>query len=137
MEPIGSAERMVRMNTATIIILLIIVVMVIFSIRSYMKKLAGGCCGGGDRIARMRPDDGNLSHYPYHKTVTVEGMVCANCARKVENAFNGQPGMCAKVSVEKKCAEVYGKAALNDDAIRQTISDAGYTPMSIRDASDR
>lgn len=120
------------MSVSTAVILIILLAVLVVGIKSYMKKLASGCCGSSDAVKKVRPQDADSSHYPYHKTVLIEGMMCENCARRVENAFNAQPGMMAKASAPKKCAEVWGKEPLDDGQIRKAISEAGYSAISIR-----
>ena len=119
------------MNAVSLGIVLLLLLIGIFSVRSYAKKLAGGCCGGGEAVKRVRPADRNLRHYPYRKRVEIYGMVCANCARRVESAFNAREGMCAKADVEKRCAIVYGKAPLEDSELRAVVSGAGYAALGI------
>lgn len=119
------------MNAPTLVILLILFVIVLFSIKSYMKKLASGCCGGSDRVHRVHAADGNPAHYAHHKVVTVDGLVCANCQKRVENAFNAQPGLLCRVNMEKKTADVYSKAPLEDAEIRRIVREAGYAALDI------
>ncbi|MDO5378368.1 MAG: cation transporter [Clostridia bacterium] len=120
------------MNASTAVILVILLAVLIVGVKSYMKKLASGCCGSSDAVKKVRPQDTDSGHYPYHKSVSVEGMMCENCARRVENAFNARPGMMAKASAQKKCAEVWSKEPLDDEMIRRAISEAGYSAVSIR-----
>lgn len=122
------------MNGSTVGILLVLVVVAVLAVRSYRKKLAGGCCGGdGEQVKRVRVADRNVRHYAYHKSVGVDGMVCANCARRVENAFNQREGVYARVNAEKKCADVYSKAPLPDADIRKIVSGAGYSALQIQE----
>ena len=62
---------------------------VVLVIRSYKKKLASGCCGASDEsVKKNKVADKDKSHYPYEKTLVVDGMVCKNCSARVENALN-------------------------------------------------
>ena len=119
------------MTPATSIICLVMLVIVIFGAKSYWKKLQHGCCGGGDAPEKIKADDCNPAHYPCHKVVTVEGMTCAHCVQRVENAFNAQSGVMAKVNLGKKRADVYSKAPLEDSEIRRIVAQAGYTVTNI------
>ena len=121
------------MNFSTAVILLIIALIGVFSVRSYKKKLDSGCCGGTDSVKKVRAADGNKANYPHHRVAVIDGMVCLNCARRVENAFNSQSGCMAKVNVEKKTADIYGKAPLEDGFIRSTVAKAGYSVLKISD----
>ena len=48
------------MGTAVIIVILIVIV--IFSVKSYMKKLASGCCGAGeDKVKKIKPAVGTCT----------------------------------------------------------------------------
>lgn len=120
------------MSISTAVILVILLAVLVVGVKSYMKKLASGCCGSSDAVKKVRPQDADSSHYPYHKTALIEGMMCENCAHRVENAFNAQPGMMAKASVSGKCAEVFSKTPLDDEQIRRAVSGAGYSVVSIR-----
>ena len=54
---------------------------VVLVIRSYRKKLASGCCGASDEsVKKNKVADKDKSHYPYEKTLVVDGMVCKNCS---------------------------------------------------------
>lgn len=120
------------MNGSTIVILLVLVAVAVLSVRSYRKKMAGGCCGGnGETVKKVRVADKDISHYSYHMRVGVDGMVCANCARRVENAFNQREGVYARVNSEQNCAEVHSKQPLSDGEIRKIVSEAGYSALTI------
>lgn len=88
------------MSTAIICVLLIIIS--VFGIRSYMKRLASGCCGssGEKSPKRIKVKDKDLSHYPHQCTMKVDGMSCGNCAVRVENALNAMEGVWARVDLE-------------------------------------
>lgn len=117
------------MSTAIIVLLLVLIC--IFSVKSYLKKLRGGCCGaGGDAPQKkVKVEDRNKEHYPYRAVVTIDGMVCANCATRVENALNSMAGVWAKVDLSKKQAEVLSKAPLEEQAVRSAVRKQGYTVM--------
>lgn len=118
------------MSTAVIIVVLVVVV--VFSIKSYMKKLAGGCCGaGGDQVKRIKPRDGDKNSYPCLKRVRIGGMTCKNCAIRVENAFNSREGFMAKVDLSKKTADVYMKNPADSSIIEEIVDRAGYDVLSI------
>lgn len=118
------------MSTAVIIVVLVVIV--VFSVKSYMKKLAGGCCGaGGDRVNRIKPRDGDKNSYPCLKRVRIGGMTCKNCAIRVENAFNSREGFMAKVDLSKKTADVYMKNPADSSIIEEIVDRAGYDVLSI------
>lgn len=86
----------------TAVVLVLLTLCVCFGIRSYAKKLrqGGGCCGEREPAEKkVRVADRNRSHYPYHAVLKIDGMVCANCARRVENAINRMDGYWAEADV--------------------------------------
>lgn len=70
------------MYMSTIIICAILVVICFFGIRSSMKRVSNGCCGTGDDVKKVKAEDTDASHYPYHFEVEVEGMTCSQCKRE-------------------------------------------------------
>lgn len=113
---------------ANVIIILILVLICIYSVRSYMKKLAHGCCGaGGDDEKKVKVRDKNPDHYPYCVTIGVEGMTCGHCRLRVENALNSEEGVWAQVDLKGKKAQVHMKTQFSEEELRRIISRAGYT----------
>ena len=100
------------MGDAIILILLAaaIVAGVLYSIRHFKGK--GGCCGGGD----YKPRKKRLSHVAGEKTFLVEGMHCAHCKARVEDAVNVGDMIWVKVTdIDEK-----GRVNLSHiDAIRE------------------
>ena len=87
----------------TAVVLVLLTLCVCFGIRSYAKKLrqGGGCCGEREPAEKkVRVADRNRSHYPYHAVLKIDGMVCANCARRVENAINRMDGYWAEAAFQ-------------------------------------
>ncbi|MBS1317993.1 MAG: heavy-metal-associated domain-containing protein [Lachnospiraceae bacterium] len=113
---------------STIIICAILVVICFFGIRSSMKRVSNGCCGTGDDVKKVKAEDTDVSHYPYHFEVEVEGMTCNQCKKRVENAFNEKSGFCAKVNLKQKKAEVYAKEQITVQEIRDIVRRSGYDP---------
>ena len=117
------------MATAIIIILLILVC--IFSIKSYMKKLAHGCCGTGGDDEKASEIKADTSEYKYKYTVKVGGMSCKNCAAKIENTFSRKDGLYAKADFKNGTAEIYSNADVSEFTIRQTVVGLGYSVKEI------
>lgn len=116
----------------TAVICLVLGVICVLGVRSYLKKLKTGCCGGeGDQVKRVRPADREKSHYPYAKLVRIEGMHCQNCATRVENAFHSQEGFFVKVDLAKQTVLVRSKQEVADKELKRTIRKAGYSPVSV------
>ena len=116
----------------TVIICIILVAICIFAVWSYRKKLKNGCCGsGGEEEKRLRPQDEDLSHYPYEYQIQIEGMTCKNCAMHIQNRFNQQQSFYAEVSFKKNTATVHTKQPVPEDELKLVIRQAGYTPLFV------
>ena len=61
---------------ATALICLVLIIIAVFGIRSYRKRLTSGCCSPSDETAvkKVKVKDKDISHYPYHKILKVDGM---------------------------------------------------------------
>ncbi len=109
------------------IIILLILAAIVFAVRSSIRhfKGQGSCCGGGGgkTVSTEKTLEGNVV---CEKTVTVEGMVCKNCAAHVQNALNSLQGVAAKVNLKKAEAHVRAVRDVSDEEIRKALSDAGY-----------
>ena len=124
---------------ATYLILAAVVLICAYAVYSYIRKLrvGGGCCGEREAAPkRVRVSDRDKRHYPYVLEVTVDGMVCANCARRVENALNSLDGVWARVEdVGSGRATVRTKSTPDEAALRSAVRQAGYTVLSVRSAA--
>ena len=96
---------------STIIICAILVVICFFGIRSSMKRVSNGCCGTGDDVKKVKAEDTDVSHYPYHFEVEVEGMTCSQCKKRVENAFNRK-----KHKFTQKSRSAHRRSRVSSDA---------------------
>lgn len=109
---------------------IVLIVFAVFVIKSYTKKLASGCCGGGDAEKKVKVADKNRAHYPYAATLTVDGMMCAACETRVENALNAIDSVWAKASSSDGRVEVLMKTSVDEDAFRKVVNELGvYTLM--------
>ncbi len=118
-----------------VILILAILVFAIVVVKGYLKKLSHGCCGSGDaeQVSRVRVGDKNKSHYPHEALLTIDGMVCSSCARRVENALNQLEGVWATVDVSAKQAKVRMKEPVAEQTLRDTVNHIGaYTVMSVQ-----
>ncbi|MCI7796450.1 MAG: heavy-metal-associated domain-containing protein, partial [Lachnospiraceae bacterium] len=77
-----------------------------------------------------------LSHYPYQCTIPIEGMSCANCARRVENAFHESDQYYAKVNLKKKQVTVHMKEDTPRKELENIITRAGYAPGSAKSITE-
>ena len=64
------------------------------------------------------------------KILMIEGMSCAHCSARVENALNSIDGVKATVELKKKRAIVETEVA--DDVLVKAVEDAGYTVKEIK-----
>lgn len=70
-----------------------------------------------------------------NKVLSVEGMMCNNCRKHVENALAAVAGVeSVAVDLEKKEASVKIKsdAAVTDDALIAAVKDAGYEVTAVK-----
>ncbi len=119
--------------SGTIIIVLVLIAIAVISVLSYVKKLRSGCCGASDeKVKRVRVTDRDKSHYPFIVLLTVDGMVCTNCAARVENALNELEGVWASADVEHGTVTVRMKQQVEENLLRDTVNHiGGYTVMKV------
>lgn len=66
------------------------------------------------------------------KRISIEGMSCGHCAKRVEDALKQINGIKAvKVNLEGKNAEVTLKADVSNDVLKSTVEDIGYEVTNI------
>ncbi len=111
---------------ATGIIIAVLVVVCVTAIKSYMNKLAHGCCGAGSDSVKAAEKKTDLSEYKYKYTVQIGGMSCKNCAERIANALNRQ-GLYAEADYKSGIADIYAASPVSDFTIRQTVIGLGYT----------
>lgn len=123
-------------NLITVLAILAIMLFAAAVIKRYMKKLTSGCCGAGgdkDSTKKLKVADRDKSHYPYVAELVVDGMVCGNCARRIENALNAQEGVWAVADVSAGTVTVRMKQPVSEQMLRDTVNRIGaYTVMAVR-----
>ena len=118
---------------ANIIICAVIVLVCVPGIYSYVKKLSHGCCGGSsDTVKRQKPEDMDLSHYPFCYELKIDGMTCKNCAARIENAFNGTGDYYAVVKLNKRTATIHAKAETPETELRRIVAKCGYSVVEVK-----
>jgi copper chaperone CopZ len=119
---------------ATSVICLVLVVIAVCAVRSYKKRLTSGCCGASseDSVKKVRVKDRDPAHYPYEKFLYIDGMSCANCTSRVENALNSLDGVWAAVDLGKEEARVRMKELLPEELLKETVKKAGYLVYKIK-----
>lgn len=101
-----------------------LVTALVFAVRRFKK--GGACCGGHSKVVKTKVSDMNKAHYPHEAKASISGMMCGNCAAKVQNALNGLPGTWAKVKLDTKQAEILSKSPVDEQAVRHAVHQAGY-----------
>lgn len=116
---------------ATVIICILLLAVAVVGVLQIRKRMKSGCCGGGDteQIKAAKVSDRDKSHYPYCIQLVVDGMVCGNCAKRVENALNGLEGVWAQVDLGNRTATVRMKTPYPEQQLRTCVSAAGYTVL--------
>ncbi len=61
------------------------------------------------------------------KIIYIDGMSCAHCQKRVENALNELDGVSATVNLEEKSATLTLTKDVSMDAIKEAVEDAGFT----------
>lgn len=117
-------------NVSTAVIVALLIVIGFIAVRKYVKNLRHGCCGGSGE-EKVKVADKNAAHYPYSVTLKIEGMHCANCTDRVENALNRLDGIWAKVSLKRAEAVLRSKSVLDDETLRTAVARAGYRVTEI------
>lgn len=116
---------------ATTIIVILAALLVAFAVYRTVQKARGkaksSCCGGPEMITAKKVDDTDPTHYPYKYKLSISGMSCSNCARRVENALNALDGTWAKVDLARQQAEVLTKQEADAELFRKTLEKESYT----------
>lgn len=120
------------MGTAVVFIFLIVICVAALGSIKKRIKYGSACCGTHDAPpSKIKVRDKNKSHYPYVYVLTVDGMICSNCARRVENAFNSKEDLWSVVNLEKKNVTVRAKKIFDESQLSKTVNDIGYTVIDI------
>lgn len=95
-----------------------------------IKRFRSGgccCCGGGERPEKqVKVKDRKKANYPYGAVLNVDGMVCAACARRAENALNRLDGVWARADLEHHQVKVNLKTEPDEQLLREAVSGAGF-----------
>lgn len=119
----------------TAVICGIIIILCYIGIKSTMKRVKSGCCSGGsEKIKSVKVTDKNENNYKYKYDIEVDGLVCDNCRKRLENAFNTNEGMYAKVDLQKKVARLNAKQSISEEQIKDIVASSGYFIKSIHTA---
>lgn len=138
-----NSSRLARANLAffkevgmgDLVIVLILIIVVGGAVFGTVRRIRHGssCCGARDAAPKkVRVADHNRNNYPYEYLLSVDGMHCGNCTRRVENAFNRQDGYWARADLETRTVKLLSKSEVREDVCTWIVSDAGYTLLNMR-----
>ena len=65
------------------------------------------------------------------KKMVIEGMMCTHCSGRVEKALNALEGVTATVDLEAKTATIQTTGAVDDQALKAAVTEAGYEVVSL------
>ena len=97
------------------------------TIQRFRGKAKNSCCGGAEAVTVKKVEDTDRSHYPYHYRLQIDGMMCSNCAKNVENTLNSMEGVWGRVNLGKKEADVLAKEPVSESSFRSALSKTSYT----------
>lgn len=131
-------EREHKMGNTIIIAALVLIIGI--AVYSTVRRVRYGssCCGEHDpKEKKVKVSDKNKNNYPYTYVLTVDGMHCANCARRVENALNAGNGRWAIADVSKKEVILHTKQEESESELGEIVAKAGYTLLNCALQMDR
>lgn len=118
------------MNATAIIIVVLAALLVVWAAYRTVQKARGkaksNCCGTPEMVTVKKVDDTDPSHYPYEYKLSIDGMMCSNCARTVENTLNEMDGVWARVNLGKKEADVLTKAPHEQRDFAESLRKTSY-----------
>lgn len=65
------------------------------------------------------------------KVIEINGMSCGHCQARVEKALNAIDGAEAKVDLKKKRAVVNLTKDIDDQTLKDAVTEAGYEVVSV------
>ena len=122
-------------KVGNIIVYIILIAVIAVAVYGTVKRIRHGssCCGERESPPKkIRVSDRNKKNYPYIYELKIDGMYCSNCARRIENGFNGNEGMWATADVGQKTVRLLTKEPAEESACRQITSESGYTLISYK-----
>ena len=112
---------------ANAVIIAVVVVAAALIIRGYIARGGkGDCCGGADVVRARGPKDKDASHYAHAYDVTVDGMSCDACTKRVASAFNSLEGTMAEVDLGTGIVHVRTKEPADTETLRKAVRNEGY-----------
>ena len=112
------------------LIIIVGIILIAYAVYGTVQKARGksksSCCGSAESVIPRPVDDTDESHYPYKYFVSVDGMMCSNCAARVENAINKSGDNWAHVNLGRKRAEVLSKTEKTEDDFTKALKGTDY-----------
>lgn len=100
----------------------------------HKTRHGSACCGEIEGMEKkVRSHDRNPKHYPFVYLAGIEGMVCANCARRVENALCAKEGILAKADLERKTVVIRSKHPLRREDVLECLKGTQYTLLEFEE----
>ena len=116
------------MDTIIIIAGVLLIVFALYqTVQRFRGKAKNSCCGSAEAVTLKKVEDTDVSHYPYHYLLSIDGMHCSSCAKTVENTLNGMPGVWGRVNLGKKEADVLAKEPVEESSFAQALQKKSYT----------
>jgi len=118
-----------------IIVYIVLALVIAGAVYGTVRRVRHGsaCCGEHEAAPKkIKVSDTNKKNYTYIYELRVDGMHCANCARRVENKFNSNDGFWAVADIGEKTVTLRSKQQADESCCRELISDAGYTLLSMK-----
>ena len=112
------------------LIIIVGIILIVYAVYGTVQKARGksksSCCGSAESVIPRPVDDTDESHYPYKYFVSVDGMMCSNCAARVENAINKSGDNWAHVNLGRKRAEVLSKTEKTEEDFTKALKGTDY-----------
>lgn len=115
------------------VVIIVLLGIVALAVLGTIKRIRYGssCCGEKTPPEKkVKVKDRNKASYPFIYRLKVDGMHCANCARRVENAINSLEGCWAVVDLGKKEVTLRTKRETTEQDMSAVITKAGYTVIA-------
>jgi len=120
-------------DAVVIIVLLGIVALAVYGTVRRIRY-GSSCCGEKTPPPKkVKVKDRNKTSYPFVYRLKVDGMHCANCARRVENALNSMEGSWAMANLGNKEVMLLRKSEITEQELASVIAKAGYTVLSFEE----
>lgn len=112
------------------IIIICAAALIVYAVYATIQKARGkaksSCCGSPEAVTIKKVADTDKSHYPYSYMLSIEGMMCSNCAANVENAINSMGDTWAHVELGRHRAEVLCKNEHEEKDFRNALLGTAY-----------